>query len=269
MLGFKEYIVLAVILISNFLQAITGFAGSFLTMPPAIQLLGAGEARILVAFVAQISSIMILMTGLRHVQWRQCGKILFWAGIGMVAGILIFAKVNLQILLVLYGVLIIAIALKNLITSFRPDDAKASVLAQFDAAKAPTQPDAATRRSRFDIDAKHPLMIAIIIAGGILNGVFLSGGAFLVIYATKAIPKKEEMRVTLAVIWIVLNSFVTIPGAFAGAFTKDILLMSAISAVLLVIGTWAGTKVMKRISQETFMKITYVLLLIAGIVVFL
>lgn len=252
LLGFKEYIVLAVILISNFLQAITGFAGSFLTMPPAIQLLGAGEARILVAFVAQISSIMILMTGLRHVQWRQCGKILFWAGIGMVAGILIFAKVNLQILLVLYGVLIIAIALKNLIASFRPDDAKA-----------------ATRRSRFDIDAKHPLMIAIIIAGGILNGVFLSGGAFLVIYATKAIPKKEEMRVTLAVIWIVLNSFVTIPGAFAGAFTKDILLMSAISAVLLIIGTWAGTKVMKRISQETFMKITYVLLLIAGIVVFL
>ena len=150
LLGFKEYIVLAVILISNFLQAITGFAGSFLTMPPAIQLLGAGEARILVAFVAQISSIMILMTGLRHVQWRQCGKILLWAGIGMVAGILIFAKVNLQILLVLYGVLIIAIALKNLIASFGPARAKASAPAQPDDVKAPAQPDDAKTTAQPD-----------------------------------------------------------------------------------------------------------------------
>lgn len=242
----REYAVLIIIFLTNFLQGITGFAGTFLAMPPAIQLIGAEDARILLAVIAQISAAMILVTGYRHIDYRAFFKMFVFTGIGMIAGIFVFDAVDLHILVTLYGILVICIAVKNLISSRLK-----------------------RKHGRFEIRAESPVMIILILAAGVLNGVFVSGGALLVVFAVKAIGNKEQIRATLALIWLCLDSFITVPAAVAGDFTSELLLMTGISTVLLFFATWAGTVVMKRISQKTFINITYILLLIAGITVFI
>lgn len=247
----RGLLLLAVIFIANFLQGVTGFAGAFITMPPAIHLVGVEDARIIVAVMAQVSGAMVVLTGFRHINWRECLKMLFWNILGTIGGLWIFDSVNLTILLILYGILIIGIALKNLIVLFRGE-------AENDRLK-----------RRFEIDVKSPWMILLMLASGVLNGVFLSGGALLVVYAAKALPQKEEMRSTLSFLWIILAGFISVPAAFAGEFTPQLLMICGGGVILLFLATWAGTKVMQRISQKTFMKITYALLLVSGIVVFL
>ena len=241
----REIILLIVILLANFLQGITGFAGAFLTMSPAIHLVGVEDARIIVAVMAQVSGLMVVATDFRHIVWKECGRMLFWSVIGTFAGLWIFASVDLKILLVLYGILIIVIALKNLITLIRGTPVFL----------------------RHEIRADSPWMILLMLAAGILNGTFLSGGALLVVYAAKALPVKEEMRATLAFQWIVLCAFVSVPAAFHGQFTPRVMLLCGIGVLLLLAATWAGTKVMQHISQDTFIRITYMLLLAAGILV--
>lgn len=41
----------------------------------------------------------------------------------------------------------------------------------------------------------------------IIHGMFVSGGALLVIYATQVLKEKEEFRATVAPVWVVLNFF--------------------------------------------------------------
>lgn len=53
------------------LQAITGFAGTLISMPPTMKLIGVDEAKALLNAIAQISSLMIVITGFRHINWKE------------------------------------------------------------------------------------------------------------------------------------------------------------------------------------------------------
>ena len=44
---------------------------------------------------------------------------------------------------------------------------------------------------------------------GIIHGMFVSGGALLVVYASGALPRKEEFRATMAAVWFFLGFFFT------------------------------------------------------------
>ena len=45
-------------------------------------------------------------------------------------------------------------------------------------------------------------MICILLAAGMIHGMFVSGGALLVVYATLVLKDKEEFRATVALIWV-------------------------------------------------------------------
>ncbi len=63
---------------------------------------------------------------------------------------------------------------------------------------------------------------------------------------------------------MVLN-FVHAAAAWPGHYTPDCSVMVAI-AIPLCLATWLGNKLQKRISQATFIKVTYVLLTVIGII---
>ena len=229
---------LVVVLVTNAIQAITGFAGTLLAMPPSIMLLGVDEAKVILNFIAWITCLVIVLQNRKVVQWRILGEILLFMAIGMVAGIQIFKMVRLDFLLYGYGVLIIIIAITKLLGG------KERHLPSW-------------------------LLIIVLLAAGIIHGMFVSGGALLVVYAAYALRDKNEFRATVAAVWVVLNTFLAITQIQAGSFSKDTIMWGLIACIPAFIGVLIGNRLHNKISQKLFMKVTYVLLMISGILCFL
>ena len=83
----KELLFLLVLFVSNVIQAITGFAGTVLAMPPSVYLLGLDHAKVVLNVMAWLSGLMIAVTGYRHINWKELLKMSAVMLVGMFAGI--------------------------------------------------------------------------------------------------------------------------------------------------------------------------------------
>ena len=63
----------------------------------------------------------------------------------------------------------------------------------------------------------------LLACGGIIHGAFASGGPFVVVYATEAIPGKSRFRATLCALWATLNGIMIIFYAISGELTGEVL----------------------------------------------
>ena len=155
--------------------------------------------------------------------------------IGMLAGVQICRVVKSEdTLLTVYGIVIIAVALKNLCIH--------------------------TEKKLPDI-----ILWIVLLLAGIIHGMFVSGGALLVIYATQVLKEKEEFRATVAPVWVVLNSCLMVTQFRSGLIGRADIRLICISIVPLLVATWIGKKLVKKVSQQVFLNLTYVLLLISGV----
>lgn len=234
MLQMKDILVFLILFGANLLQAITGFAGTLISMPPTIKLIGVDEAKALLNAIAQISSLMIVITGWKHINWKEFGKMFVLMALGMLAGIRMFEIFPVNQLLIFYGIMIILIALQKLF-------------------------------GKKEVQLPNLAMLLVIFAAGIIHGMFVSGGALLVIYAASVLHDKEEFRATVALIWVTIGCYITGVQVQAGHFNTHVTFLMLIGIIPVFLGTWIGTKMVKKIRQDVFMKITYVLLLLSGI----
>lgn len=231
----KEIIFLFVLFVANVIQAITGFAGTVLAMPPSMYLLGMDNAKVVLNVMALLSGLMIAVMSYHHMNKKELGKICVCMVAGMAIGIQICKAVpSEQILLVIYGVVILLIAGKNLLCH-----------------RQHTLPKA--------------LLLVILLLAGVIHGMFVSGGALLVVYAAQVLKDKEEFRATLAPVWVVLNSILLVSQVRQGVFTEGNIRLIVISIIPLFVAIWLGKKLVKKVSQKVFLNLTYVLLLISGL----
>lgn len=231
----RELFFLIVLFVSNVIQAITGFAGTVLAMPPSVYLLGLDHAKVVLNAMAWLSGLMIAVTGYRHINWKEFIKMSCFMLVGMFAGIQICQIVaSEEVLLTMYGIVIVAVALKNLCIHSQKQLPPA-------------------------------LLGIILLLAGIIHGMFVSGGALLVIYATQVLKDKEEFRATVAPIWVVLNTCLMFTQVRNGLVEPADIRLILISIVPLFAATWIGKKLVKRVSQKVFLNLTYALLLISGI----
>lgn len=107
--------------------------------------------------------------------------------------------------------------------------------------------------------------ILILLAAGIIHGMFVSGGALLVIYAAAVLKDKQEFRATVALIWVTTGCYITGTQVVTGNFNSHVIWLLLIGIIPVFAGTVIGTKLVKIIPQEIFMKLTYILLLLSGI----
>lgn len=92
------------------------------------------------------------------------------------------------------------------------------------------------------------------------------GGALLVTYAVQKLTDKDQFRATLSAVWSILNLLYAGAQLYQGHFTHEVWVMVLCCVPLIVLATVVGGKLAKRISQERFLKLTYVLLLVIGTV---
>ena len=230
----KDIIVFIVLFGANLIQAITGFAGTLIAMPPTIKLIGVVEAKALLNVIAQISCLLIVITGWKHINWKEFAKMFSLMIVGMLVGIKIFEIAPMNQLLVAYGIMIIVIALWKLFI-------------------------------KKELKLPQIWILFIIFMAGIIHGMFVSGGALLVIYASSVLKDKEEFRATVALIWVTIGCYITGQQVIAGNFNSHVGLLLVIGLISVFVGTWFGTKLVKRIDQQMFLKITYVLLLLSEV----
>lgn len=231
----KDVLFVCVLFVANVIQSITGFAGTVLAMPPSMLLLGMEDAKVILNAMALLSGLMIAGMSFQHINRRELLKICALMAVGMAAGVQICQVVaSEQVLLTVYGVLIILVAGKNLLW----------------------------HRQR---ELPRGVQMGILVLAGVIHGMFVSGGALLVVYATQVLKDKESFRATLAPVWVVLNSILLLTQVQQGDLTGGNVRLILISVIPLLAATWLGKKLVKLVPQTVFLRLTYGLLLISGL----
>ena len=230
----RNILFLIILFTANVIQAITGFAGTLLAMPLSMMLIGVHEAKVILNIMAVLSCLILASKSRKHIQPKILLNIIAWMAVGMVFGIWIFEHLSLNILLPFYAIMIILIALKKLLI-------------------------------KNEIKMSKWMLNGVLLAAGIIHGMFVAGGALLVVYASTVLKNKENVRATVAAVWVVLNTGLMISDFVQGYMTPGVIKMAGISILPLLLAIYVGNKIHERIDQKVFMKITYALLLASGI----
>lgn len=230
----RNILFLIILFTANVIQAITGFAGTLLAMPLSMMLIGVHEAKAILNIMAVLSCLILASKSRKHIQPKILLNIIAWMAVGMVFGIWIFEHLSLNILLPFYAIMIILIALKKLLI-------------------------------KNEIKMSKWMLNGVLLAAGIIHGMFVAGGALLVVYASTVLKNKENFRATVAAVWVVLNTGLMISDFVQGYMTPGVIKMAGISILPLLLAIYVGNKIHERIDQKVFMKITYALLLASGI----
>lgn len=232
----SELLFLVVVFVAYIVQAISGFAGTMLAMPLSIELIGMDPARIILNIVAMVASIYIVAKDYKKINKEVLKYALIWMTVGMCVARMMYSIVDAQLLLYIYGALIIVVSLQKIIM-------------------------------KRDIQLPENYMKVVLFFAGMVQGLFTSGGPLLVIYLVSKIKDKEEFRVTVSTIWIFLGGLFIFQNA--SLTTASDLKLTAVAMVPLIGGVLLGNWIHHRISQEKFIKITSVLLLISGVSVYI
>lgn len=230
----KTVLFLLVVLGTNVIQGITGFAGTLLAMPPSMMLLGVEPAKAILNALGFAASLAIVWQDRKSVNINQLRRMVLFMTLGIVLGLLLLQLVRINFLLVVYGIFLLVFALFKLFSK-----GTGHVLSP-------------------------ALGVLILISAGVIHGMFISGGSLLVIYAVNALPEKKEFRATLSGVWVVLNSLLLIQHGAQGYLTSSTLWLTFICLVPLFLGVKLGGILHKKVNQATFLRVTYVLLAISG-----
>lgn len=229
----KEFLFILILAASNIIQTITGFAGGPLAMPPAIALLGLSDARAAITLIFWFSTLIVTFQNLKYVNWKKLGIILFFMSMGVVFGLWVYDYCPVQYLMLLYGIIVVLIGFKKLLV----------------------------KQTR---ELPVPVTYLALFASGIMQAMFTSGGPFLVIYATAAMKDKKEFRATVSSIWTVLNIFLAFQMYQKGMYTPYVNRLVFITMIPVFAAIYAGNKISRRLNQEAFLKLVYILLILSG-----
>ena len=237
-MGASELLFLLIFFVTNAIMTITGFAGTMLAMPASILLLGVEDARFILNVTAILTCVFIGIQQWKYSNKKELAKILAVMLIGMAFGTVLYRVIPLDFLLPAYGIVIIIVSLQRLL---------------------------------FPQAAQLPrwAYLPVLIAAGIIHGMFVSGGALLVMYATLVLLDKSEFRATIAATWAVLDPTFFVLNFDVALWNAENMMLIGACIPLLVLSVWVGNWLHKRINQEWFMKLTYVLLVASGLSIIL
>lgn len=207
-----------------------------LAMPASILLIGLFPAKAVLNVIGLLSGLWIAGRYVKSIDWKELLKITCYMTLGIITGIGASSWIPQSILIKIYGVAIIIVAIKKMF---------------------------------FPGKKKFPewVMTGILFIAGLIHGLFISGGSFLVIYAADKWKDKERFRATLSSVWVILNTGLLISHIKMGYFTHSSIWLTIAAVPALAFGITVGNKIYQRIKQETFLKLTYILLIISGFLI--
>ena len=220
-------------LFSNFVQAVTGFGGGPIAMPPSMALVGVAEAKAAVTCILWLTCIVISVREIKNIDFKQLGIILAGMVPGVLLGMWLFSVLPLRILMLVYGIIVVVIGAWKLFFHSEKDIPKG-------------------------------FRIAALILAGLMQGMFTSGGPFLVIYSVSAIPEKNRFRATVSTVWSVINTYMVLHMVTSGMYSNGEYMLVVWSMLPVAAAIYVGKRVADKLDREMFLKVIYALLMVSG-----
>lgn len=228
---------LLVIFVAYLVQAITGFGGALLSLPILILLVGFDQGRILTTTLSLVTGLLVAFFYRKHINRKKLLEILLVMALGTGVGLVLDQLVQADFLITAYAVVTILLALVRFIP-FKGKDKKPG----------------------------RPLMLAILLMAGLMQGLFVAGGAFLMVYAMYEFPDKNEFRSTCSAVWGILNWFMLFYYVWDGRLGRDNLNLVALCLPVVLLMAFLADKLQAKINQALFAKLTNGLLLMTGVI---
>jgi len=243
----NEFLFYIVILLANIIQGITGFAGTILAMPFSLKLVGMDVAVPVLNLLGLASGVYVLIGNYMHVDRKELLRAVAVMEPAVIIGLLArrFLSGKPQLLYYILGAIVLALSVSGPWGLLRKE-----------------------KQTRPEQHSSGALDIAVLAASGLVHGMFVCGGPLLIGYLSNRIKDKASFRATISTIWILLNGTIFVSQLISGAWNAGLIKVQLISLPFLAAGMFVGSLLYKRMSQRTFMIITYALLFIAGLTLF-
>ena len=250
MFSVKEFLFFFVVLVSNIIQCITGFAGTVLAMPFSIMLVGYTTAKPILNLLGIVVSIGVVTINYKALNKKEFFRIILTMLVGMAGGFLLtrFFDVNPNLLYKLLGVIVIGFMGLGCYHSFSKKYREKQ-----------------EKAFRENAQKTSVWSFAVLVIAGIVHGMFSCGGPLMVVYASEHLRGRDEFRVTVSATWCVLNSIILFSDVRAGYFDSKTMLLTGVSIVILFAALVIGNIIFRHMNKRWFMIITYVLMGISGV----
>lgn len=238
MLRFLTFII--VVVLSNVIQCITGFAGTVLAMPFSVMLVGYNVAKPTLNLLGVVTSIGVLISDYKAINKKEFFKIIIIMLVGIAGGTFITShfELNPSLLYKLLGSVVIFFALFDSYLFIKKKE---------------------------DKELSAPIAFLLLITAGLVHGMFVCGGPLLVTYASARLKDTKEFRATLSAVWIVLNTIIFFTDIKAGYINGTFVITFVVLFFFLVLSILIGRLISKKMNQKAFLITSYILMFISGI----
>lgn len=240
----QNILFLIVVFLTNIIQCVTGFAGTVLAMPFSVMLIGLAPAKAILNVLGAAASVGVLLQCHKDVNKQEFLKMTGFLLPGIIAGYFLspYLMGAQKAAYMILGAIVIFFAVLNFVKLMAKKEAKAPGPA---------------------------LSAVILLASGLVHGVFVCGGPLLVTYASRKLTDTAEFRATLSATWIVLNGLMIVSDAMNGYFTLPTMKLLGLSLLVLIGAILLGNLIAKKLSKKAFLILSYALMLISGVSLFL
>ena len=238
LLGLAFYVV--VLICAFAVRSAAGFGAVLIAMPMLAFVLPVSTAVSVTTVLAAITSVHQLSRDWRRVAWRHFSIMTFYSVIGIGVGFSFINMLDEHALRRSLGVFLILYSVYTLTT------AKASPV--------------------FPAHWRGALAAGTGIAGGVLGTLFGAGvGPIYVVYFNTLRMDKEIFRVTMSTV-VLLGGAARIAGyASFGFYERSSIALIAIGLPLVIVGSWLGDRVVRRLDPQMFSWLVGGLILLSGV----
>jgi uncharacterized protein len=229
------------IFLAHIIGAATGFGASIVALTFAVHLYPIDFLiPVIVPLNMVLGSFLVLQHGANIDRKILFGRILPLAGLGMPLGLLIFYRVDSGNLKLVFGILVLIVASVELMRALRNK-----------AATAP-QPLSAGESAFW------------LVLGGIIHGLYSSGGPMIVYYASRRLYNKTDFRSTLSALWLILSIMLFISHLSTGNISPETAWFTVRLLPVIIVGIVVGEKLHDRLAENSFRILVFAILVFAG-----
>ncbi len=224
-----------------FVQRVSGFGFGIFIMTILPYLMPSyGEATTLSGLMALVTSLIIATKMYRFLQWRKLLPILVTFLVVSYFAVWFVSMANDGLLKKILGAILI---LASIYFFWISDKVK--------------------------LRATMPVQIVMGVLSGVMGGLFGMQGPPAVLYFIACTERKEEYMAMAQTYFLVGNVMMTLYRAQSGFLTESVLLSWCYCVPAVLLGTWLGTVVFKRISVKVLRKVIYAYMAVSGVVAML
>lgn len=235
------YPLMAIVFFSNIAESLAGFGAMVLALTLGAQFFNLEDLVPILIPLNLVVSLTVVIRCWKDTDHRELFlKIFPITLIGLPLGILAYQLAPGSLIQILFGVVIVTLGVFELARSLKYKNQEAKPLSL-------------------------PASIAFLISGGFMQGLYGSGGPFVVYYASRTFTDKAKFRATISLLWLILNFFVTITLILTRKINVYTLQFSFYLLPFVLGGMVVGFLIHDRVSQKNFRLAVYGLLVLAGL----